>query len=86
MNTIRVSATAARNNLFGLLDQVAAGISVIVEKDKKTVAHIIPVGKTTMKHKGLLRDLKKAAQGFVYTKKDNPLRKPGAMRFLQRWD
>ena len=35
MNTIRISATAARNRFFDLLNQVAAGAQVIIEKDKK---------------------------------------------------
>lgn len=42
MNTIRMSATAARNNFFELLNQVAAGQSVIIEKDRKEVAIISP--------------------------------------------
>lgn len=37
-----MSATAARNNFFELLNQVAAGQSVIIEKDKKEVAVIQP--------------------------------------------
>lgn len=42
MDTIRISATAARNKFFTLLDQVAAGAEVIIEKDKKEVAILAP--------------------------------------------
>lgn len=41
-NIIRVSATHARNNFFEILNQVAAGVSVAVEKDNKEVAVIVP--------------------------------------------
>ncbi len=46
MNTIRVSATAARNNFFELLNAVALGKSVIVERDHKEVAVIAPKKQT----------------------------------------
>jgi len=82
MNTIRVSATAARNNFFDLLDKVAIGVSVVIEKDKKTVAYMAPMTRKDTKYKGLTKALHAAAKGFVYVKRDNPLRKPGAMKFL----
>jgi prevent-host-death family protein len=86
MNTIRISATAARNNFFDLLNQVATGVSVIIEKDNKSVAQVIPMVKTNERYKGLTKSLKKAAKGFVYSKNDNPLRRADAMRFLEKLD
>ena len=84
MNTIRVSATKARNNFFQLLDKVAAGASVVVEKDSKEVAEIVS-RKRNVNNKGLMKALRKAAKGFVYSEKNNPLRRPGATSFLGRW-
>mgnify|MGYP001591439277 CR=1 FL=1 len=86
MNTIRVSATAARNNFFELLDKVAIGARIIVEKDKKIVAKLIPASIAKPRNRGLMKALKAASKGFVYSKKDNPLRRPGASNFLGRWD
>lgn len=86
MNTIRVSATAARNNFFELLDKVAIGARVIVEKDYKEIAEIIPRKKKT-DWEGL-RKAMDAASGILkdYDPKDNPLRRPGAANFLGKWD
>lgn len=42
MNTIRLSATSARNKFFELLNQVASGTQVIIEKDNKEVAILSP--------------------------------------------
>jgi len=84
MNTIRISATAARNNFFELLDKVSSGMSVIIEKDNKTVAHIVPTMRADVKNKGLTKALYKAAKGFSYTPSDNPLRKKGALNFLKQ--
>ncbi len=86
MNTIRVSATHARNNFFELLDQVAAGRSLIIEKDKMAIAQLIPHVIEKRKNKGLLKALDKAAKGFRYSTKDNPLRRSGAKNFLGNWD
>ena len=86
MNTIKVSATHARNNFFELLEQIAAGRSLIIEKDRKAVAKIVPHKIGKKKNKGLLKALDAAAEGFTYSEKDNPLRKPGAAGFLGKWD
>lgn len=85
MKTIRVSATHARNNFFELLNLVARGQEVVVERDNKEVATIVPKRRGT-DLKGLTKALNKAAKGFVYNEKDNPLRRPGAADFLGRWD
>ncbi len=87
MNTITVSATHARNNFFELLDLVARGGSVVVKKDQKIVAKVVPaIPKTS----GLAAFLKatKASRGILkdYSIKDNPLRRPGAASFLGQWD
>lgn len=86
MNTLRVSATKARNNFFTLLDQVAQGKHVIVEKDKKEVAIISPKRRGT-DMEGLLK-ASRAAWGILkdYNPEDNPLRRKGAKKFLGRVD
>lgn len=88
MNTITVSATHARNNFFSLLDQVAAGKQVIIEKDKEEVAVLSPK-KTDINHKEYLKAAR-AAKGVLavsdYNPLNNPLRKPGAKSFLGKWD
>ncbi len=86
MNTLRFSATAVRNNFFDLLDQVAAGRNIVVEKDKKIVAKLIPASIVKPRNRGLMKALKAASKGFVYSKEDNPLRRLGASNFLGRWD
>jgi len=86
MNTIRLSATSARNKFFELLNQVALGTQVIIEKDNKEVAILSP--KTTKTDwKGLLSASKKV-RGILkdYTIEDNPLRRKGASDFLGKWD
>lgn len=85
MKIMRVSATHARNNFFELLNLVARGQEVVVERDNKEVATIAPKKKGT-NLKGLTKALNKAAKGFVYDEKDNPLRRPGAAGFLGKWD
>ena len=85
MKTMRVSATHARNNFFELLNLVARGQEVVVERDNKEVATIAQKNKGT-DLKGLTKALNKAAKGFVYDEKDNPLRRPGAADFLGKWD
>lgn len=84
MNTITVSATHARNNFFELLNLVAVGQEVVIERDNKRVATLVPRKKTT-DLKGLTKALERAAKGFV-DNKDNPLRRAGAGSFLGRWD
>lgn len=50
MNTIRVSATSARNKFFELLNKVALGAQVIIERDNKEVAVLSPkISKTDWK-------------------------------------
>lgn len=87
MSMIKVSATSARNNFFELLNQVALGTLVIIEKDKKEVAIISPAKKGT-DLKGLIRASEKARGIFTdyNVERDNPLRRKGAADFLGRWD
>lgn len=87
MNTIRISATKARNNFFNLLDQVASSdVQIIIEKDNKEVA-IISHKKTKTDLKALLKASKKVHGIFKDDDPtDNPLRKPGAADFLGKWD
>jgi prevent-host-death family protein len=86
MNTIRLSATAARNNFFELLNQVALGKHVIIERDNKEVAIISPQ-KKKFDWKAFQKDAE-AARGILkdYDPMDNPLRRPGAGDFLGSWD
>lgn len=88
MNTIRMSATAARNKFFDLLNQVASGTQVIIEKDAKEVAVLSPKKKTVdwaafnkaiKETHGILKD-------DDFDPEDNPLRRKGAADFLGKWD
>ena len=87
MNTIKMSATAARNNFFELLNQVAAGTTVIIEKDKKEIAVISPkVTKSDLK--GLKKSLKRT-HGLLkdYSVEEiSPLRRKGAWKDFGDWD
>ena len=86
MNTIRVSATKARNNFFELLNQVAMGKSVIIERDSKEVAVLTP--KETKTDWAALKKASKKIHGIWkdYDPEDNPLRRKGASDFLGKWD
>lgn len=87
MNTIRISATAARNRFFDLLNQVAAGTQVIIEKDKKEIAVISPK-KTKTDWEGL-RKASKAAHGILkgYSiDQISPLKAKGAWKGFAEWD
>ena len=87
MSTITVSATYARNNFFDLLNRVAAGASVVIEKDTREVAVI----RARPKMKTDWVALKKAAKrvhGIMpgFKLEESPLRRLGAKDFLGRWD
>lgn len=86
MKPIKISATHARNNFFEILDQVSNGKTLIIEKDKKIVAKLVPHIIERQRNKGFMKALMAAAKGFSYNKKDDPLRKKGAGNFLGRWD
>lgn len=79
-----MSATKARNQFFDVLAWVSMGKTVLIEKDNKLVANIVPIAKVS-KNKGLLKALKKASAGFVYDKNDDPLRRKGATDFLGKF-
>lgn len=87
MSTLRWSATKARNNFFELLNQVAMGAEVIIERDRKDVAVMSPKKKGT-DLKALIRASKKARGIFkdYDVERDNPLRRKGAADFLGKWD
>lgn len=86
MNTLKVSATKARNNFFDLLNQVTMGVEVVIEKDNKEVA-IISSKKMKTDLKGLLKASRRA-RGILkdYDPEDHPLRRKGATNFLGKWD
>lgn len=86
MNTIRVSATKARNEFFDLLNQVILGRQIIIEKDAKEVAVLGP--KKPKTDWVALRRAAKQTHGIWknYNPEDNPLRRKGATDFLGRWD
>lgn len=87
MNTIRISATAARNRFFELLDMVSAGTEVIIEKDKEEVALLSP-RKTKTDWKALSKAIKEA-RGVLkdYSVEEiTPTRKKGSWKRLGKWD
>lgn len=86
MYTIKISATKARNTFFSLLEQVALGKQVIIEKDNKEIAVLLP--KKTKTNWASLVKASKAVKGILkdYNPQDNPLRKHGAKSFLGKWD
>lgn len=84
MNTIKVSATHARNNFFELLEKVALGAQVVVEKNSKEVAMIVPKKKATN-----WKEFKKAmdkAHGILndYDLSQSPLRGKKSRAWLSR--
>ncbi|MBI2621854.1 MAG: type II toxin-antitoxin system prevent-host-death family antitoxin [Candidatus Levybacteria bacterium] len=86
MSTIRLSATSARNKFFELLNQVALGTEVIIEKDNKEIAVLSPkIKKTDWKN------ILKASQGLHGVLKDytfteiSPSRKKGSWKHLGKW-
>lgn len=87
MNTMRVSATSARNRFFELLNHVALGTQVIIEKDKKEVAILSPkITKTDWKalHKSI-----KQAKGILkeYSPEEiAPARSADAWKNFGKWD
>lgn len=87
MNTIRLSATSARNKFFELLNQVALGTQVIIEKDKKEVAVMKPK-KNEFDWKAFRHALKKT-HGILkdYTVDELlPLRRKNAWKGFGEWD
>ena len=86
MNTIKVSATHARNNFFELLNQVSQGAQIIIERDNKELAILSPK-KKGFDREGLLKASRKL-KGVMkdYDPEDNPLRRKGASDFLGKWD
>lgn len=88
MNTIRLSATAARNRFFQLLDQISQGTTeVIIERDKKEVAVLSPK-KTQTDWEGLLKASKKVHGIFrgLSIEEINPLSKKDAWKGFGEWD
>jgi prevent-host-death family protein len=86
MNTIRLSSTSARNRFFELLNLVALGNEVIIEKDNKEVA-VLSRKTTKTDWKGLV-SASRSVKGIFknYDAQDNPLRRKGAADFLGQWD
>lgn len=60
---MRVSATKARNQFFELLNQVALGRQIIIEKDAKEVAVLVPKKQKT--DWAAFRKAAKAAHGIL---------------------
>ncbi len=87
MQTVTWSATKARNEFFDLLNYVASGRQVIIERDKKEVALISSPKTTKTDWEGLKRAMD-ACHGILkdYDVKENPLRRPGSADFLGKWD
>jgi prevent-host-death family protein len=86
MNTIRLSSTAARNRFFELLNLVALGNEVVIEKDNREVA-VLSQKSTKTDWKGLIKSSKTVRGIFKEVDvMDNPLRRKGASDFLGHWD
>lgn len=88
MNTTTISATAARNKFFEILNQVAMGKQFIIEKDSKEVAMITP-SKVTKTDWVSLRKASKAVHGIfkdLSVEEINPLSKKGAWKGFGEWD
>lgn len=87
MNTIRLSATSARNKFFELLNQVALGTEVIIERDKKEIAILTPK-KTKMDWEALKKTSKEAHGIFkgLSIEEISPSRKKGAWKRFGTWD
>ncbi|MBI2327888.1 type II toxin-antitoxin system prevent-host-death family antitoxin [Candidatus Curtissbacteria bacterium] len=87
MNTLRVSATSARNRFFELLNQVMLGTQVIIERDKKEVAVLVPKSKKT--DWNAFRKASKAAYGILKDYSIDeiaPVRKRNAWKGFGEWD
>lgn len=85
MNTITVSATAARNNFFTLIEKVINGTTVIIKKDNKEVAVL------SLKNNTRLDELIKASNATHGLFKNDPgFQRPfegkQASKFLGKWD
>ena len=87
MNTIRISATKARNSFFELLNQVMLGAEVIVKRDNKEVAVISPK-KTNTDWKAFRKALKDAHGILKDYSVDEiaPARKKEAWKKFGEWD
>ena len=84
--TIRMSATKARNNFFDLLNQVALGISVVIEKDKKVVAELRQPMKVISQVERLNKVMKEVAGTFpkdAYKGNDNIFRNARARKYMR---
>lgn len=87
MNTIRMSATSARNNFFELLNQVSLGTQVIIERDLKEVAVLTPKKQKT--DWVAFRRAAKAAHGILKDYSIDeivPVRKANAWKGFGDWD
>ena len=73
-------------DFFELLNLVARGQDVVIKRDNREIARVVPEVKTAKKHLGMFKALKEAARGFKYNVNDNPLRRLGATDFLGKWD
>ncbi len=87
MNTTTISATAARNNFFEILNQVTMGKQFIIKKDAKEVAILTPT-KVIKTDWVSLKKASKAIHGIWkdYDEEDNPLRRKNAWPTLGKWD
>lgn len=90
MQTIKVSATKARQEFFDIFNKVFAGTEVLVEKDGKQTIRMVPMVAPedgVAKRKKLLMSLAKT-HGAVkdFKLEDNPLRGKKSIKWLGQWD
>ena len=89
MNTITVSATKFRNELFSILDQVALGMFYKIKKDGVVVAEVKPISDKLSweeRKKELLRVAKETKGAWKNVKWESPLRTKWAMSRFGNWD
>lgn len=87
MQTIKISATKARNEFFSLLNQVASGKQFVIKKDNEEVAILSPKQQKT-DIKALIR-ASKAVHGIfkdLSPEEIAPVRKRGNWKRLGKWD
>ncbi len=84
MNTITISATAARNNFFEILNKVAQGTVVVVKKDNKEIAVINQRQSSTDWNQ--LRKATSRSKGILAGSGPSALRTAQSHSFLGKWD
>ena len=89
MQTIKVSATKARNDFFNLFNLVLSGTEVLVEKDKKhtiKMTSVVDEESWAKKRKRVLKVLEEVRGSWKDVDFKSPLRGKWALRRFGNWD